>query len=238
MQAVLLVGGKGTRLQSIAPDVPKPLVPVGGVPFLKYQLMWLAHEGVREVVLCAGHRAEHLRTWLPTVHVPALEITLLVEPEPRGTGGALRFAAPHLQEQFLVLNGDTFCEVDLDALAELHRSQAALATMALWHVEDVSQRGTVTQDVAGRVVGFVEKQTANRPGIVNGGVYALQRMVLDDIPPEQSTSLEYEVFPKLVETGRMFGKVFKGYFVDIGTPAGLADAHAHLPALFAARGWL
>jgi NDP-sugar pyrophosphorylase family protein len=238
MQAVLLVGGKGMRLQSIAPDVPKPLVPVGGVPFLKYQLAWLAHEGVREVLLCAGHKADHFRAWLPTVHTPALEITLLVEPEPRGTGGALRFAAPHLEEQFLVLNGDTFCEVNLVALEQFHRDRAALATVTLWQVEDVSQRGTVTQDGAGRVTGFVEKQVVNLPGVVNGGVYVLQRAVLDYIPPERPSSLEYEVFPRLVQTGRMFGKVFEGYFVDMGTPAGLADAHAHLPALFAARGWL
>ncbi len=238
MQAVLLVGGKGMRLQAIAPDVPKALVPVGGVPFLEYQLAWLAHQGVRDVVLCAGYKAEHFRAWLSTVRASTLEITLLVEPEPRGTGGALQFAAPHLEEQFLVLNGDTFCEVNLVALEQFHRDHGALATVALWHVEDVGQRGTVTRDVAGRVTGFVEKQAAHVPGVVNGGVYALQRAVLDDIPPELPYSLEYEVFPKLARAGRMFGKVFEGYFVDMGTPAGLADAHAHLPALFAARGWL
>ncbi len=238
MQAVLLVGGKGTRLQAIAPHVPKPLVPINGVPFLEYQLAWLAHQGVHEVLLCAGHKAEHFREWLPTAHTPALDVTLLVEPEPRGTGGALRFAAPHLEERFLVLNGDTFCEANLAALEQCHRDHAALATVALWHVEDVSERGTVTQDVAGRVTGFVEKRSATLPGIVNGGVYVLQRAVLDDIPPEGASSLEYEVFPKLVQSGRMFGKVFEGYFVDIGTPAGLDDARAHLPAMFAARGWL
>jgi len=238
MQAVLLVGGKGTRLQTVVPHTPKPMVPLRGVPFLKYQLAWLANWGVDEVLLCTGYKAEYFHKHLSEIGFGEVTLTLSTESEPLDTGGALRNATPLIKEVCVVLNGDTFFDLNLHALVEFHKAHDALVTLALLHMDDISQRGKVEVDECGRVIRFAEKQGGKCAGIVNGGVYVLQREVLARIPSDRPVSIEYEVFPSLINEGRLFGMDVSGYFVDIGTPLGLAEAEAKLPNLFASRGWL
>ena len=238
MQAILLVGGKGTRLRSVESDKPKSMVLIGEYPFLKYLIVWLVHWGVDEIVLCAGYMAEYIHANLSNLAAEGAALKLLVEEIPLGTGGALKYAKPFTEETFLVLNGDTFCDIDLSELIAQHRTNSALATLALLSVDDASGRGVVEIGETGRLIRFAEKAIEGDSGLVNGGIYVIERELLAHIPTGRFVSIEKEIFPALVEAGRISGVVFHSDIIDIGTPAGLNEARKRLPKLFSDRGWL
>jgi len=222
MQAIVLVGGEGTRLRPLTSDVPKPAVTLVDRPFLAYAIEWLAAHGVTEVVLACGFLPDVLRAALADEEERAgVEITYVAEPEPLGTAGAIRFAADalgdRLEDRFLALNGDVLADLDLSALLRAHEERGARATIGLHPVEDSSAYGLVRCDEEGRVLEFLEKTGETVPGEINAGAYVLDRSVLDLVPAGQAVSIEREVFPRLVGDG-LCGLLLEGYWMDIGTP--------------------
>lgn len=222
MQAVVLVGGEGTRLRPLTSDVPKPAVTLVDRPFLAYAIEWLAAHGVTEVVLACGFLPEVLREALGDEERHAgVTITYVAEPEPLGTAGAIRFAAEalgdRLEDRFLALNGDVLADLDLTALVRAHEERGARATIALHPVEDSSAYGLVRCDEEGQVKEFLEKTGESAPGEINAGAYVLDRSVLDLVPAGQAVSIEREVFPRLVGEG-LCALLLDGYWMDIGTP--------------------
>ncbi len=221
MQAIVLVGGEGTRLRPLTNDVPKPALTLVDRPFLAYMIEWLATHGVTEVVLACGFLPDVLRAALGDGEHAGVRLTYVAEPERRGTAGAIRFAADSLGddlgERFLALNGDVLTDLDLTALMRAHRERDARASIALHPVEDAAAYGLVSVDAEGRVEAFVEKTGESAPGEINAGAYFLERSVLDLIPPEREVSIEREVFPRLVGAG-LRALCLDGYWMDIGTP--------------------
>lgn len=222
MQAIVLVGGEGTRLRPLTETVPKPALTLVDRPFLAYMIEWLAGHGVTEVVLACGFLPDVLREALAGEEERAgVEIRYVAEPQPLGTAGAIRFAADELgqelDDRFLALNGDVLTDLDLSALLRAHEERQATATIGLHPVDDSSAYGLVHSGPAGEVLEFLEKTGERVPGEINAGMYALERSVLDLIPPGQNVSIEREIFPRLVGEG-LHGFSLDGYWMDIGTP--------------------
>jgi mannose-1-phosphate guanylyltransferase len=221
VQAIVLVGGEGTRLRPLTNDVPKPALTLVDRPFLAYMIEWLAAHGVTEVVLACGFLPDVLRQTLGEGEHAGVRLTYVTEPDRRGTAGAIRFAADalgdDLDERFLALNGDVLTDLDLTALMSAHREREARATIALYPVEDSAAYGLVGVDAGGAVTEFVEKTGEAVPGEINAGAYFLERSVLDLIAPDREVSIEREVFPVLVGAG-LCALRLDGYWMDIGTP--------------------
>jgi mannose-1-phosphate guanylyltransferase len=228
MQAIVLVGGEGTRLRPLTETVPKPALTLVDRPFLAYMIEWLAGHGVDEVVLACGFLPDVLREALAGEEERAgVAISFVVEPERRGTAGAIRFAADELgerlEDRFLALNGDVLTDLDLSSLLRAHTDSGARATIALHPVEDSSAYGLVSTDPSGKVLEFTEKTGEAVPGEINAGMYVLERSVLDLIPPGEEVSIERDVFPRLVGEG-LHGLRLDGYWMDIGTPERYLEA--------------
>jgi NDP-sugar pyrophosphorylase family protein len=220
---LVLAGGLGTRLRSAVADRPKVLAEIRGRPFLAYLLDRLSQGGIRRVILCTGYRGEQVEAAFGS-RFGALELVYSREPEALGTGGALRHAASLLEPgPALVLNGDSFCEVDYQGLAAWHRERGACGSLALTRVEDPRRYGSVETDADGRVTRFVEKHQAAGPGWINAGVYVLGRELLESIPEGRAISLEREVFPAWIGRG-LHACRCGGRFLDIGTPESYAEA--------------
>jgi mannose-1-phosphate guanylyltransferase len=222
VQAIVLVGGEGTRLRPLTETVPKPALILVDRPFLAYMIEWLARHGVDEVVLACGFLPDVLREALAGEEERAgVRISYVVEPERRGTAGAIRFAADELgdrlEDRFLALNGDVLTDLDLTALLRAHGERDAGATLALHPVEDSSAYGLVRTGASGEVEDFTEKTGEAVPGEINAGMYVLERSVLELIPPGEEVSIERDVFPRLVGDG-LHGLRLDGYWMDIGTP--------------------
>jgi NDP-sugar pyrophosphorylase family protein len=225
MQAVILAGGAGTRLRPLVRDKPKSMADFEEKPFLEYQVEYLRSHGVSQVLLCVGHMHEHIERYFGDGARWNLEIRYSVEDVPLGTGGALKHAEPQLDSSFLLLNGDSWFDLDLAAFIRFHRERRAgdahcVGTLALAQVSDSRAYGSVSIDSGHRIVDYAEKAQAVSPWI-SAGIYALQAKILELLPPKQQLSLEHDVLPRaLDEEGRLYGYPADGFFVDIGTPAG------------------
>lgn len=233
-QAIILAGGQGTRLGPLTGESGKPMAEVGSKPFLEYLLLQLMKNGITDLVICTGHRGAAIREYFGSGRERGLSLQYSQEREPLGTGGALKLAERLIQgDTFLVMNGDSLFDIDIGDLFSCHNKRGARFTLALANVTDPSRYGHVQVDEACRVTRFVEKGQRGGTGLINAGVYAVTREVLDDIPPGRSVSLEREVLPHLVGRG-LFGCRFDAYFVDIGTPVDLLDLRAHPDRLLTA----
>ena len=222
MQAIVLVGGEGTRLRPLTDSTPKPALTLVDRPFLAYMIEWLAGHGVTEVILACGFLPQVLREALCGEEERAgVRIRYVTEPEPLGTAGAIRFAADQvgdeLDNRFLALNGDVLTDLDLSALLRAHGEGTRAATIGLHPVEDSAAFGLVRRGEDDVVLEFLEKTGERVPGEVNAGMYVLERAVLRLIPPGRNVSIERDVFPHLVGQG-LHGLLLEGYWVDIGTP--------------------
>jgi D-glycero-alpha-D-manno-heptose 1-phosphate guanylyltransferase len=221
--AAILAGGLGSRLRPVVADRPKVLAEVGGRPFIFYLLDQLAAVSVQRVVLCTGYLADLVKDTLGETYGP-MNLLYSREPSPLGTGGALCFALPLLEsETVLVLNGDSFCEANLRAFCLVHCLRRAQASLLLAEVTDTGRFGWVELDGEGRITGFLEKGKATGSGWVNGGIYLINRSLLDTIPPQQIVSLEQGIFPAWIGRG-LYGFRIDGRFLDIGTPESYAAA--------------
>lgn len=221
--AAILAGGLGTRLRIVAKDTQKVVAAVAGRPFLFFVLRQLNEAGLRQVVLCVGHLAGQVETELGK-SFGSLRLRYSHETSPLGTGGAVRHALTLIEsDHVLVLNGDSYCAVDLAAVYAKHLERGADLTIVLTYVEDTSRFGHVCLDAEDRVTSFKEKHASGGPGWVNAGIYCMSRGVLEDIAPESSVSLEREVFPRWANR-TCFGYRSSGSFIDIGTPESYHEA--------------
>jgi D-glycero-D-manno-heptose 1,7-bisphosphate phosphatase len=224
-QACILVGGKGTRLGPLTAAVPKPLVPVGGRPFLDWLIEEVARHGIPRIMLLAGHLGDQIVQRYHARSVRGSTLEVLVEPELLGTGGALRFFAERLEPRFWLLNGDTRFEVNLLDLPL--RMEDSLGVLALRRTAPGGRFGIVELDTAQRVTGF-SPRSGGRDGPINGGIYLLDRRIVEAIG-EGAVSLEAEVFPRLAAQGLLRGAVYEGAFLDIGIPEDYTAAQERIP---------
>lgn len=225
MQALILVGGHGTRLRPVTLTLPKPVIPLVDRPFMRYMVDWLARHGVDEIVMACGFLPDKLRETLGEGGAGGPRIRYVEEPEPRGTAGAIKFAEDLLEDRFFALNGDSLTDLDLTKLRERHESSGARATLALYPVADTTAYGLVRRRQDGEVIEFVEKPDPDEVDTdeISAGAYMLEKEVLDLVPPDQDVSIEREVFPQLVGAG-LYARRLEGYWMDIGTPARYLDA--------------
>lgn len=221
MQALILVGGEGTRLRPLTSTVPKPVVTLVDRPFMAYMLEWLGGHGVDDVILSCGFMADGVHAVLGDGSALGMRVRYVEEPEPLGTGGALKYAEDLLQERFFMLNGDVLSDMDLTAQLRQHEATGARATVALMAVEDPSAYGLVRRHPDGSVSEFLEKPGPDAvldTNLVNAGAYILERELLGRMATAGTRiSIERDVFPTLVDRG-LYGYEASGYWLDIGTP--------------------
>jgi mannose-1-phosphate guanylyltransferase len=219
MQAVILVGGEGTRLRPLTSTVPKPVVPLVDRPFIAYMLEWLEGHGVDDVIMSCGFLATAVRNVLGDGSGYGVRLRFVEEPDPRGTAGALKYAEELLDERFLMLNGDVLTDLDLTAQIAQHERTGAIATLALVPVDDPSAYGLVRTNDDHSVREFVEKPAPDQidTNLISAGAYVLERSILDIVPADQNVSIEREVWPRLVGDG-LYAFAGDAYWLDIGTP--------------------
>jgi len=230
MQAIVLAGGLGTRLRSVVADLPKPMAPVAGRPFLAWILDRLAQAGFGRVVLAVGYRHEIIEQHFGAAY-RGIDLHYSVEAQPLGTGGALRLAADHVDRwPVFVLNGDTFLELDYRSMLDAHLKGSEQMSLAVCEVPDAGRYGALeVQD--DHVRGFLEKGRSG-PGVINGGTYLLSQDVLEQIPRDFPFSFEQQLLVPEVGAIRPAAFVTDGLFIDIGVP----EDYARAQRLFAPGG--
>jgi mannose-1-phosphate guanylyltransferase len=229
MKAILLAGGKGTRLRPLTIHTPKPIVPIFNRPFLHYQLDLLKQvPEIDEVILSLNYQPRRIEEIFGDGSAIGIKIRYVVEPVPLGTAGAIKYAGDHLTESVVVFNGDVLTEIDLAAVLRLHRERKARATIVLTPVENPSAYGLVETDAEGNVRRFLEKPSPEEitTNNINAGIYILEPDTFDRIPSDVSWSIERSYFPSLVERGETFvAYIYNGYWIDIGTPDKYMQVH-------------
>lgn len=235
-QAVLLVGGQGTRLGDLTVATPKPLLPVAGRPFLSHLVERLAAQGFRDVLLLTGYLAAAFEAFQAEWSAKGITVTCRMEGEPAGTGGALQLAMPDLAPEFLLLNGDSLFAIDLVEFVRPALPAGVDGRLALRTVPQTGRYGTVDL-TDGRLTGFQPRGLTPGPGLINAGVYWLRQAAVAQAHP-LPCSLEADIFPRLARAGRLEGRVLDGYFLDIGVPEDFARAQddfaAGVPGRFGA----
>jgi D-glycero-alpha-D-manno-heptose 1-phosphate guanylyltransferase len=233
-KAVLLVGGLGTRLRISVPSMPKPLAPVGDRPFLELLVRQLQGQGIRHLVMCTGYLADQIEGEFGDGRDLGVTIEYSKETRPLGTAGAVKLAQLYLkgEPEFLVMNGDSFLELDLVEFIRFHRTHGGMVTMAVVSVENAGRYGTVLLDSKHQITEFCEKTGSDSPGLINAGVYVFGRALLEHIPAGP-VSLEKDVFPKILDRG-VYAAVERGIFIDIGTPMDYGRAQRLLDRLYRA----
>jgi mannose-1-phosphate guanylyltransferase len=219
MQAVILVGGEGTRLRPLTSTVPKPVVPLVDRPFISFMLEWLGKHGIDDVIMSCGFLATSVRNVLGDGAGLGIRLRFVEEPDPRGTAGALKYAESMLDERFLMLNGDVLTDIDLSAQIAQHERTSAQATLSLVPVADPSAYGLVHLNDDRSVRDFVEKPSPDAidTNLISAGAYVLQREILQLVPADRNVSIEREVWPALIGKG-LYGFPSESYWLDIGSP--------------------
>lgn len=245
-EAILLVGGKGTRLRPLTVNTPKPMVPAAGVPFLTHQLARARAAGVEHIVLATSYLSEVFEPHFGDGSSLGLSVEYVTEDEPLGTGGAIRNVAQRLRsgpdDPVLVFNGDILTGLDIRGLIDTHRTSGADVSLHLTRVPDPRAFGLVPTDDTGRVTAFLEKPQSPEEIVtdqINAGAYVFRRSVIDTIPTGRPVSVERETFPDLLSAGaHLQGIVDSTYWLDLGTPqafvrgsADLVLGHAPSPAV-------
>jgi NDP-sugar pyrophosphorylase family protein len=229
MKAILLAGGKGTRLRPLTIHTPKPIVPIFDRPFLHYQLDRLKQvPEIDEVILSLNYQPRRIEEIFGDGGDSGLGIRYVVEPAPLGTGGAVRYAGESVRESVVVFNGDVLTEIDLAAVIRLHRERKAKATIVLTPVDNPSAYGLVETDASGNILRFLEKPKPEEISCntINAGIYVLEPDTFDRIPRDVPWSIERSFFPSLIERGETFmAYVDRGYWIDIGTPEKYMQVH-------------
>ncbi len=232
MQAVVLVGGFGTRLRPLTLSTPKQMLPVGNRAMIERVLEHLGSHGVDRAVLSLGYRPDAFQDAYPDGRCGGVDLHYAIEPEPRDTAGAIRFAAldAGIDERFLVLNGDVLTDLDIGALVAEHERTGAEGTIALHRVEDPSAFGVVPTDADGRVTAFIEKPPRDEAptDLINAGTYVLEPSVLDRIEPDVPVNVERVTFPAMVADGSLYALDGSTYWIDAGTPATYLAANLDL----------
>ncbi|RJQ55214.1 MAG: hypothetical protein C4526_04005 [Nitrospiraceae bacterium] len=238
MKAIILAGGFGMRLREVIKDIPKPMAPVDGRPFLEYLVLQLAGRGVDEIIMSVGYKGDVIRACFGNGERWGIRISYSEEKEPLGTGGALKKAAGSADDgRFVVMNGDSFLNIDMDEFMNFHSKKNASATIALVQTGNAGRYGRVETDGAGAVVNFSEKGNGVE-GYVNGGIYIFERDIIRHVP-DGKVSLEEDVLPRFSGNG-LYGMPTNGFFIDIGIPEDylrLCDNPGPLAAALRQREW-
>jgi D-glycero-alpha-D-manno-heptose 1-phosphate guanylyltransferase len=210
-EAIILAGGKGTRLKAVVHQVPKPMAPIGNQPFLQFQLDYLIEQGVKKVVLAVGYKFEQIQAYFGA-NYRSLEIEYSIESTPLGTGGAIKLALEKIQGDCVyILNGDTYFPISLN----LFHCSDKTCQIAAKKIPDASRYGTLTAE--GSLVRGFEEKGVSQTGIINGGIYVVQKSIKHHIH-DGVVSFENEILPKLCQTGKVYFREFTDYFIDIGIP--------------------
>ncbi len=227
MKAIVLAGGLGTRLSGITSDIPKPMAKVGARPFLEYLLDYLVEQGAEQAVLAVSHKWEVIREHFGNTY-RGIPLSYSVEDEPLGTGGAIRQALETLpDDEIIVLNGDTLFHIDLEAFATTHHRGKALLTIALKQVADCGRFGRAKISDNGVITEFLEKST-NGSGLINGGIYMLNRRLLDDFPMPVKFSFEQDLLEPNIARIRPVAFQSNAYFIDMGVPEDYERAQSEI----------
>jgi NDP-sugar pyrophosphorylase family protein len=232
MQALILAGGRGTRLRPLTVYTPKPIVPLVNRPFLLYQIEVLRKAGITDITLSLSYQPDKIEHLLGRGSDFGVNLRYVTEPSPMGTGGAYKFASNALVETTVVFNGDILTDIDVGKLIEFHRSKSATATLTMVPVDDPTRYGLIKTDTDGKVIRFLEKPQLDeleelKINTINAGIYILEPTILDIIAKDANKSFEYDVFPDILNRGLpFFGYEMKSeYWRDIGTPASYLAAH-------------
>lgn len=229
MEAIILAGGFGTRLRPLTYTRAKSLLPIMNKPMISYLIDSLPPE-VDTVILAVNYRKKQIEQFFDSYDC-GKEIIVNDEPEPLGTGGAVKFAEKHITDQFFVLNSDIICSLNLSKMMHFHKKNEAMATISLWPVENVSEFGVADVKENGNITGFVEKpKPVDAPSnLINAGAYLINQSVLDYIETGRLMSMEKEIFPQIInDTHRFYGYQFEGYWMDIGRIKSYLDVHQFL----------
>ena len=214
--AIVLAGGLGTRLRSVIQDIPKPMAPVNGKPFLHYIFQYLKQEQIREVILSVGYKHETIEDFFGNEYL-GIKVQYSVEEEPLGTGGGIKQAFGLIDGPAYVLNGDTFFGVNLHTLSDYYFDSNSDMVLALKHLQNFDRYGTVQLDAQNRITKFDEKKLVAE-GYINGGIYFFDKTLLSRVETGNKFSFEKEILEKYTGELKFGGKVFNGYFIDIGIP--------------------
>jgi len=228
LQAVILVGGEGTRLRPLTYGTPKPMVPLFGVPFLERMLVRLRDAGVDHAILAAGYMPRAIEDAFGDGSRLGMRLTYVVESSPLGTAGAIKNVADYIEDTFFVLNGDVLTSLDLRAMVAFHRERGGVGVLHAIRVDDPSAFGCIVRDDEKRIGSFVEKPRRDEAPTneVNAGTYLLEPSVLDAIPAGRNVSIERETFPTLLAAGeRLYSYVTNDYWLDVGRPMQYRQAH-------------
>lgn len=218
MEAIILAGGFGTRLQKVVNDLPKSMAMVNDKPFLEYLLNFLTGQGIDKVILSVGYKREMIQDYFKNRY-KTLSIAYAIEDEPLGTGGGIVNALEQVEDEFVfAMNGDSMFRIDLQAMKHLHEKTRADLTMALRYLEDTSRFGTVRIDNEKRVTGFLEKDPDSEAGYINGGIYLINKKFMMSPAFGRKFSIEKDCFEKRYSDSGIYGYPAKGFFLDIGIP--------------------
>lgn len=226
---LILAGGLGTRLGSITKHTPKPIVKIKNKPFLQYQLELLKKNNLRECILSVGYLSEKIIKFFGNGKKFGINIRYSIEKEQLGTGGAIRKAVSKVNNDFIVMNGDTFLEVDFHDVIRFHEKNNADLTMVLTHVKDTSRYTKILLDKNFRIKRMMEDSASK--GFINAGIYIINKKMIDWKQLPNKFSLEKDLLPNLIKTKKVFGYIYKGYFIDIGIPTSLKKFEKDLDLL-------
>jgi len=228
MDAIILAGGKGTRLSDVVNNVPKPVAPVNGRPFLDILLSQLnSFSFIKNVVLAIGYKSEVIIDRYKNCQNYNFKIIFSIEDKLLGTGGAIKKALVLTNtEDALILNGDSYVEVDIEDLLKFHKNNNSLLTIVLKEVDNADRYGSIEIDDKNRIIAFKEKYT-KKSALINAGMYILKRTLLNSVEDVREISFEKEILPELIRNN-VYGYIVKGKFIDIGVPESYRIAGEYL----------
>lgn len=229
--AIILAGGFGTRLQHILPDVPKPMAPINGHPFLKYLLFYCKQQGMNKIILSIGYKHEQIVSYFGKSYADML-IEYVIEDKPLGTGGAIKksLQACSADDYVVILNGDTFFPIDMKEMMHQHLQTKAALSIALKPMQYFERYGSVLIDEDKHIVSFLEKKYCSQ-GYINGGIYICQQNLIEKLPAQDSFSFETDYLNIATAQKAIYGYISDAYFIDIGIPEDYARAQSELPRI-------
>ncbi len=231
IDVIILAGGMGTRLKSVISDIPKPMAPINDIPFLEYLIRSLANQSFQRIIISTGYKGEVIENYFGEGSND-VSVDYYHEVEPLGTGGAIKAAlSQSTTDKVLILNGDTFFNIDIQSLVEFHNNCRADISIAMRMVEDEDRYGSLNLDEENRVLEFTEKVHTDK-GYINGGIYLINCELFNSHDLPEKFSLENDFFAKYVESLKIYGKAYNDYFIDIGIPEDYEKACRDLPELF------
>ena len=226
--AIVLAGGKGTRLQSLVHDMPKPMAPIGDFPFLHYQLIWLAQNNIKNIYVSVGYKYQTIINYFGN-SFKGMSLHYIIEDSPLGTGGAIKKCLTQIQDLVFIVNGDTFFPIVLQDLLNFHLHSKSNISIALKKISNSDRYGTVSMN-QNKIIQFNEKKYIDN-GLINGGIYLCDSNIFNDYQFKESFSFESDFLQKYTNELDLYGKTYNDYFIDIGIPEDFIKAQYEIPLI-------